>query len=315
MVSLPKDWVKANNLEQGDELFLIVDKGYVRIQPKKILDEEKVVKAYVGRIPRHDEKFLTRYVYALYIQGLDEIVIEDRTMSAKVLSRLSDIVRTMIGVEIIDASPRRVVIRCMTSPDLDVKGVLKRMAQIISGMIEGIEDSIRLGDKDGLKEVAQLESDTDRLYLLAVRLENRLVREYSSPARWNELRYMLGVRMVAKLFEEIADSMYDFAGYAEHLIESKETDLLKYLGEVYDTFNKVFKAYMEGDVELSEDVIRMVEDLEEELLKAMGENDDVHYRLALECLLDATRDIKSIGEVAFNKSVREHLSANANQKV
>ncbi|ADC64793.1 phosphate uptake regulator, PhoU [Ferroglobus placidus DSM 10642] len=304
MVSLPKDWVRSNKLKQGDELLLLIEDDIVKIVPKKISEDYRIVKAKITNIPRYDEKFLERFVYALFIQGLDEVEIEDKGLTPRVIAKISSIVHSIIGMEVIDASNGRVVLRSLTSSELDVNGVLNRMAQIIEGIFDGIVDCMTLGDMEGLKDVKNLENDTDRLYLLAIRLENRIMKDISSPSRWNELRHILGMRLVAKFLEEIADDLHDFSEKLPEISEEFKGNLLMFLEDLNSTFSKVMKAYISGDIDMAEDSISQANEIEEILLKEL-EKGDANYRIAIYSLIDVSRNLKSIGEVAFNKAVRE----------
>jgi phosphate uptake regulator len=308
MVSVPKDWVRSNKLKQGDEILLQVEDSVITLYPRKFMDEVRITKVEIERIPRHDEKFIKRYIFALYIQGIDEIVIKDKNINTRLLSKISEFVKQLIGMEIIDASNGKIVLKCLATTDFDVFGVINRMSQIIQGMISTIDECFESGDFEGLREIGSLEEDSDRLYLLAIRQEHRLVREYSSPSRWNELRLILGIRMVAKLLEEIADSFNDFSMYVLQMEDRTRANSLKSLiSNLHKVFEMVSRAYMTSDIELTEDSIEFLEEMEEKILKRMEE--DIYYRLALESILSACRHMKSICEVAFNKSVRESISS------
>ncbi len=308
MVSLPKEWVRFNRLKQGDEIFLQVEDSVITLYPKKFKEEARVARVEINGLPRTDERFVRRYIYALYLQGLDEIVIKDESINARMLSRIGEIVKNLIGLEIIDANEGMVVLKCLAGTDFDVYGVVKRMTQIIQSMLATIKEGIARNDIEAIKEVQNLEEDSDRLYLLAVRQEHRLVREYSSPSRWNELRLILGIRTVAKLLEEISDSLNNFSGHVLELKNGNELKTLKpYVDDLDRAFRMVSVAYFNSDVEMSEDSIELLEELEERILSNM--KGSVYYRLALESVLSACRHMKSIGEVAFNKAVRESLKA------
>ncbi|MCS7144389.1 MAG: phosphate uptake regulator PhoU [Archaeoglobaceae archaeon] len=305
MVSLPKEWVKANELGQGDEIILEVEDKVITLYPKGFKDDLKVSRVEIENLQRYDEKFLRRFIYALYIQGIDEIVITDKNLNPRLIAKISEIVKSLIGIEIIDAS-EKVVLRCLTVTDFDVYGVVKRMTQIVLTMIHTILDAMAKNDLSALREIRNLEIDSDRLYLLAVRQEHRLIREFSSPARWNELRLILGIRTVAKLIEEILDNLENFSNYVAELRENKEKDILdKFLQQLFDAFEMTSKAYFNSDLELSEDSIQLLEKIEEEMIESIEGSSQ--YRLGLEALLSACRHIKSIGEIALNKSVRERL--------
>lgn len=302
MVSLPKRWIKANDLIQGDELILHVDDEYILIYPKKDHNQEKVAKAIIKKIPRYDEKFLIKFVYALYVQGLDEIIIEDKALSPRVITKIGEIVRRLIGMEIIDATDNRIILRCLTAPDFNVEGVLKRMGQIVKGMLECIEDGIRLKDPDELKTVFQLEEDSDRLYLLAVRLENRLIKKMSSPVKLNELGILIGERMVAKQLEEIADLLRDLSQYIMNNFDDEIIgDIPFMVRELNYIFHKAFQAYTDRNLEMAEESTRMLECITNDLCR-------LAYNFANNIVLCICKQIKSIGEVAFNRAVGEMLN-------
>ena len=302
MISLPKDWIRSNELKQGDEILLQISENSITVYPKKFIEDLKVTRVKVDKIPRLDEKFIRRYIFALYIQGIDEIVIEDKNVNARVISKISEIVKQLIGMEIIDASEGRIVLKCLATTDFDFYGVIKRMTQIISSMLSTIHECLKLGDLEGLKELSNLENDSDRLYLLAIRQEHRLVKELSTPNKWDELKLILGVRTVAKLLEEIADSLNEFSEQVSSSYSKFENIIL----DLRKAFENVSKAYITSDMELSEDSIELLENIEEKILKEM-KNENEQNKIALHSLLSACRYMKSIGEIAFNKSVRENL--------
>ncbi|MEG9193835.1 MAG: phosphate uptake regulator PhoU [Candidatus Methanoglobus sp.] len=305
MVSLPKEWVKANALEQGDEIILEVEDKVITLYPKGFKDGLRISRVEIGDLRRYDEKFLRRFIYALYIQGIDEVVITDKNLNPRLIAKLSEIVKSLIGIEIIDAS-EKVVLRCLTVTDFDVFGVVRRMTQIVLTMIHTILDAMEKNDSLALNEIKNLEVDSDRLYLLAVRQEHRLVREFSSPARWNELRLILGIRTVAKLIEEILDNLENFSNYVAEVKDSGEKEILQnFLREILGAFEVTTKAYFNSDLELSEDSIQLLEKIEDEMVKSI--HGSSQYRLGLESLLSACRHMKSIGEIAINKAVRETL--------
>jgi len=308
MVSLPKNWIKENDLDQGDEIILDIDRDVIKLMPKKYSELHKVVKAEIGKIPKYDENFLRRLIIALYIQGLDEIEIKDAMISPKVVGRISRIAHDMIGMEIIDADEDRMVLRSLTTTEFNIEDVLRRMSQIVSGIIESIIDSIRIDDKEGLKEIVKLEEDTDRLYLLAVRLENRILRELMAPSKWSEMRNILGMRIIAKILEEISDSLYDFS---ENLYSAEDYDriavsYLEMLITVEDLFVKVMESYMNSDLEKANDILVFSNDIEEELLAKIREGRE--NPLLIYPLIDICRKIKSIGEISINRGVREMIS-------
>ncbi|MBO8182614.1 MAG: phosphate uptake regulator PhoU [Archaeoglobus sp.] len=306
MISIPKNWVRNNNLEQGDEIVLNVEDECILIVPKKISESSKIIKGHVRGLQQYDEEFLRRFIYAIYIQGLDEIVIEDDKITPRILTKISEIVRSMIGMEIIYAQDGKIVLRCMNTPDFDFNGVLRRMYQIIESMIDGIIESIETKDERALEEIKYFEVDLDRLYLLALREQHRRVKELSISVKWHDLRMIIGARMVTKLIEEIADSLRDFSIYVKGLSDANE--LIKVLKEIKTAFSEMLKAYTESNLGMSEKVIKDTDRLLLEIRNLELPGGEINYRMALETLKEVCKNIKSIGEVSFNRSVREMMA-------
>ncbi|MEM1578641.1 MAG: phosphate uptake regulator PhoU [Archaeoglobaceae archaeon] len=304
MVSLPKEWVKENKLSQGDEIVLEIEKKVITLYPKGFKEDIRVSKVEISDLKRYDEKFLRRFIYALYIQGVDEIKIVDKNLNSRLISKLSEIVKSLIGMEIIDTSDK-VVLKCLTVTDFDVYGVVRRMTQIVNTIMETLIEAIKNKDFTALSEFKSLEDDTDRLYLLAVRQEHRLVREFSSPAKWNELRLILGIRTVAKLIEEIIDNLENFSNHVRTVSLDELEILERFMVELSKAFEMVSRAYFNSELETSEESIQLLEEIEKKMTQQFYGTPQ--YRLSLESLISACRHMKSIGEIALNKSVRESL--------
>ncbi|AEA47674.1 phosphate signaling complex PhoU family protein [Archaeoglobus veneficus] len=285
MVSLPKSWITANSLRKGDELVLHVDTNHIRIHPKKC---SSVSKGHV-KLPRCDFSFLKRFMHSLYVQGLDEIIVEG-DFNQGFITRMSDIARNLIGMEIIDAKPNKVTLKCIA--EVELVDVLNRLSQIVSTMFQLLETGIKKNNPRELLEVTKLERDADRLYMLAVRQENKLLKELSCPSKWSDLRFVLGTRVVSKHLEDIADLLYSFS-IKVSASPSAFSSFVPILVEAKRVFERAYAAYTGSDVLMAEDAINAAEQLQK---VASGE------------LLCVSMLVRGVGEVAFNKAVRESAS-------
>ncbi len=294
MVSLPKKWILANDLKQGDEVIVHAHGDRVVVIPRKT-GKDKLVRIILKGIPKSDEEFLRRYIYALYMLGFDEIVIEGVEIPPPMVMKLVEITQKLTGMEIIDLSPSRIVFRILVTPELDIETVLKRMVQMVNSMFDGAKGVLE--GKGEIKDLSIAEENVDRFYWLAVRLENRITRESTS---WSEIRFVLGSRMVAKMIEDVADRLVVFAEYASN---SRMTDFLE---EIKEVFNSTFEAFATRDLERSDEMIKTVQSLQTELQQEIGRAKlETKPALALQTLLEITEEIKSIAEIAINRAVRE----------
>ncbi|MEM4747649.1 MAG: hypothetical protein QXW74_03965 [Archaeoglobaceae archaeon] len=92
-----------------------------------------------------------------------------------------------------------------------------------------------------------------------------------------------------------------FADVIEIKSKAKLSEHYRILAEVLS------RAYFESELETSEDSIQLLEEIESKMLSKIDSSSQ--YRLSLESLMSACRHMKSIGEIALNKSVRESLKA------
>jgi phosphate uptake regulator len=293
MISLPKRWIQSHNLKQGDEVSLYADEGMVVVIPKEY---RRLVRIAMKGIPEKNGDLLRRYIYAIYMLGFDEIVLEDID-AASLIDEFTAIVHELIGMEIIDVSPDKIVFRILVTPELDIIAVLKRIVQMINGMFRDLQTVID-GRKELLKNIKAAEENVDRFYWLAVRLENRIIREKSF--KWSELRFVLGSRMVAKILEDISDLLT----HLSKLIEGTE-EASKYISMCSSLFNKAFEAYHESDLISGNEVVVDVEELQKRIVERLEEVDDARLALIFQNLLAVLWNIRSIGEIAINRAVRE----------
>ncbi len=297
MVSLPKKWITSLNLKQGDEVILHVEEDRVVVIPKKF-EKSKLVRIVMKGLPQSDDEFLRRYIYALYMLGFDEVVIEDIEISPSLMSKLLEITHKLIGMEILDVTSSKVVFRILVTPELDIETVLRRMSQMVSAMFEDAKRYIT--NKERLESIILAEENVDRFYWLAVRLENRITRESVS---WNEIRYVLGSRMIAKMIEDIADNLLHFVSYMRDANDNLGIEPI--LDDIEDAFNEAFKIYHSIDLEMSAKAIKRVDELQRRILNAINNASNLKLALALQTLLEILDEIKSIDEIAINRAVRE----------
>ncbi len=302
MISLPKRWITANNLKQGDEVVVHAQGDRVVVIPKRD-EKDKLVRIVMKGVPKSDEEFLRRYIYAIYMLGFDEVVIEAPEIPTSMTTRLVEITQKLAGMELIDVSPARLVFRILITPELDIETVLRRMVQMVNAMFDMAIEAVR-GQSD-MRNLMTAEESVDRFYWLAVRLENRMTRESTS---WSQIRFVLGSRMVAKMIEDMADKLVVFARYAGY--EGGKADgMVKFLSEIRETFNSTFESFTTRNLEMADESIKAVEEVQRAIERAVDEEKEVGRALAMRTLLEITDEVKSIAEIAVNRAVREMAEA------
>ena len=307
MISLPKKWILSHNLKQGDEVTVYADEGMVVVLPKEY---KRLVRIVMKGIPEEKGDFLRRYIYAIYMLGFDEIVLED-VDAASLLDIFTEIVHELIGMEIIDVANDRIVFRILVTPELDVITVLRRIVQMINSMFDDVLSILEGKENAGrvekvIRNIALTEENIDRFYWLVVRLENRIIREKSF--KWNELRFVLGSRMLAKILEDISDHISRFSRYLAEVRPDEIPEMPFLLKTISELFNRSFNSYIESNLIAGNEVARNVETIQSRILReleSMSEAGSIRSALALQHLLGIIWNIKSIAEIAINRAVRE----------
>ncbi len=300
MVSLPKDWISKYHLKQGDEVILNEYDDTIIIRPQK--GEKEEIKVSVKEVPSYNKRFLKRFIGSIYSLGVDKIEIEDRN-AGEHITEISEISHHFIGMEVLDATSEKIVLHCFTIPDFDVLTIIRRMFQILSGIILEIESFLLEEKKDGDIEdrIRRYEEDFDRLYLLSVRLVNRGMKKITV-SEWDELRFLLGSRIVSKFFEEIADLLFILTRYLVNTEIDVRKEIYSPMHRLDELFKMGFDSFTSSDIRTVQKFLEMVEKVSQEIQKTIGSGKAAILR---ELLLQICRMLESIGEIAFNKSVRE----------
>jgi len=305
MVSIPKEWISKYRLKQGDEIILQEHEEFVIIRPSQ--KEREEIRVEVDRIPSHDKTSLKRFISSVYSLGVDRVVLQYENIG-KHITEVSEISRQFIGMEVLDHTNNSIVLHIFTIPDFDVVTIIKRMYQILCGILNEIKRNLFTKEREIVEilndKINRYEEDFNRFYLLSIRLVNRGMRK-TTISEWDELRFMLGARMVAKFYEEIADTLLVLSRYIwEHSIDVRK-EIYGFIVELEEALDQGFEAFMSSDIAQSQNYISFVEEILDKIRKSI--KTDQEGAILKELLIQIYRMLESVGEVSFTKNVREIL--------
>ncbi|WP_144060473.1 AbrB/MazE/SpoVT family DNA-binding domain-containing protein [Archaeoglobus sulfaticallidus] len=305
MVSLPKEWVYRYKLKQGDELILNDFDDFIVIQPN--INGSREVKVGIKKMPSYETSFLKRFFGAIYSLGADRIVIEDPEVG-KYITDISDLTHHYIGMEVLDASESKIIVHCFTIPDFDVVTIIKRMFQILKSLISEIEDVLEDNtDYNAFeKKIRSYENDFDRLYLLSVRIVNKGMKRITV-SEWDEMRSLLGSRIISKFCEEIADILFIMTRYLKNH-DFDRRSIKEHMKSIKQVLEMGFESFRASDISKTTEFLTEVEKVSNKIQKSIEETED--GIILKEFLLQICRMLESIGEITFNKCVREMLKKN-----
>lgn len=212
-IALPKKWVLNQGLSENSYVYVNIRDGrFVEISPTIQPKPKREFKINV-----RDRDILIRKVLAAYLSGCDIIEISLDRLSKKYLDVLDDLLRVLVGVEIVEEDENKVLIQCFIRSDYDPILVLRRMDSISRSMYRDVIKALVKWDIDIAESVYRRDDRVDRLYFLIVRLLRTLI---SSPEISSEdKRFFLDLRMIAKNLEQIGDYSTQISLSAKKIVE------------------------------------------------------------------------------------------------
>jgi len=205
IVSLPKSWANKVNLKGGDEVSLLPQTdGSLAIRTRNVPEVHHSKTIY---IEGKEGDNLVREIIGAYIAGFNSIELR----SSKILSKQREIVRKtvnmLIGPEIIEETADKIVLQDILNPaELSVKKSIKRMYMIGSSMQENAIMALKEKDFDLATDVAERDSEVDKLFLLVSKQFRMVMRDISIADKFEmSMEEHLDMRLCAYPLERIGD--------------------------------------------------------------------------------------------------------------
>ncbi len=319
-VSLPKRWVRERGLKPGDLVMLVEEEdGSLRVRSPTAREEKVIctINAELCGAPG----LLGRILVGCYHQGYDNVrVMSNHGFRREQLREVAETVDRLPGFEIVEQSPRRIVIQSFIDPaKFPLEGLLKRLQVIVATMLNNLIDYLETGRQTYLENIEELEEKVDELYFLILRLIISYLRrrELGEPLGIDSPPYASGARVVAKTLEEIADFLTSIAKelkrmrrQGDRLDKDSAKILRRYAEFIHLLFGKSMKSFFSVDAILANEVIEQVNEFiggEESLSVSPAlQGHPTHLQYMTWSLGYMVRNCRVIAEVALNRFVRNN---------
>ena len=323
MISLPAEWVKSVGLNPGDAVNIeVLEDGSLRLTPLSIATRKKERELRVKVSSGSSESLLTRTIYAGYVLGMDKIVIESISgvLSETHLRIVRDMIRLLIGTEIIEYTPKKIVIQILIDPSkYSTMAVIGRMSNLVRFMVQHIETAITENKPHLLNEVRELENEVDRLHALTARQliltqVNKMIGKYLGIKPTLATEY----RAVIRAYEEAADTLDKAAG----ILLSNGKDVIEKIRSKLDVFkefidmllliiDRVDRCLSQPDPYLVNEALNLIAEYRnhirkynEMLFRELGlDKTYLTIREFIERLGEAANALETIAETAFDIAV------------
>lgn len=211
LVSLPKEWVEANNLDKSAEVELETSDNTVSITVK---EAERPSKEVVISYPLPQEENIVADIIGAYLLGYDIIRIKGKTsIPIEDREKIRNSMRRLVGMEIVEEDSSNVNVQfLLDAVTLNPQKILKRISSISLGMFNDISLALSTGDKSNLQTLSNRDDEVDRQYFLLVRLIRSTINDKRLASMFNLKNIdVIDYRIAANIMETSSDTLVEIA--------------------------------------------------------------------------------------------------------
>ncbi|MSS86140.1 MAG: PhoU family transcriptional regulator [Thaumarchaeota archaeon] len=211
LVSLPKEWIDANNLNKSNQVEIETNQNNLSIRTQQNKKPSKEVEI---SYPLSEGEGIVPTITGAYLLGFDIIRIVGRSsISINDRESVRGSMRKLVGLEIIDEDATNISIQfLLNETSINPQNILKRMSSITLGMFNDVVLSIKNGDKTNLETIANRDAEINRQYFLLVRLIRSTIMDTRLANIFNlENIDVLDYRIAANTVEIAGDTVVELS--------------------------------------------------------------------------------------------------------
>jgi len=269
LVSLPKEWVVANNLDKSSQVELETGQDTISISANK---EMRPTKELVISYPLPKDENIVADITGAYLLGYDIIQITSKSIiPGEDREKIRNSMRRLVGMEIIEEDASNINMQfLLDATTLNPEKILKRMSSIALGMYDDVSNGLILDDKSNLQTLSKRDVEVNRQYFLLVRLIRSTLVDRRLANVFNlENIDILDYRVAANLLENAGDTIVELANFIYN--SSLSNEHLKKIFDIVQNFNvlaeKSIDAFTKPDRRLAIEAISLHKKYQENLSK------------------------------------------------
>ncbi|OKY77831.1 MAG: Phosphate uptake regulator PhoU [Candidatus Methanohalarchaeum thermophilum] len=272
VMSLPKEWVKKMELEEGDSIFLSKSDKSINIYPERGGSTVKKATIDSSKIPSPEA--LQRVVIAYYLIGTSTIVIEFNSNNRSELKqKIEKAINNLMGIELVEDIGDEITLEIFIDyKRMTLPKVLKRIYNIVNSMLNDLEKGTKFKKQQMIEDALKRENEVDKLYFLAIR-ELKYATSFQAIQEQvgiENARDVLGYRSLVKSLERISDHIEDIAtDYIELMKQHKELQFSEEIHKLTENLRKhlkkAWKSRITGNINEYDQVFKNLEKYEKKL--------------------------------------------------
>ncbi|MDT7864769.1 MAG: PhoU domain-containing protein [Thermoproteota archaeon] len=312
IVSLPKHWIKSNNIKVHDKLVILENEdGSLTIYPYNKFKRKDESIITVDFKTYNSYKEVLRECIALYLAGYQSIKIINITSNLHELKE--ELRERLVGIEIIDETINSFTIHVFTSSiEVNIGKILERMFSIVYLMFENFISLVK-GEVDYYKRIIELDTDVDRFYNFISRQINQalsnsyLVYELGLNNKLECIEYKLVARALERIADHIEEMVSNFIKLSSVCEEIKK-DIVNLSEKIKENFKDMLITFLKKNKEKANknitniiEILNDIRNLTENLLKNYANKQELtSLKLILESLKRISEYTIDIAEHTIN---------------
>ena len=211
LVSLPKEWIDANNLDKTNQVEIETNKNNLSIRTQLSKRPSKDIEI---TYPLPKGESIVPTITGAYLLGFDMIKIVSKSpISITDRESVRGSTRRLVGMEIIDEDATNISVQfLLDETSINPQNILKRMSSIALGMFSDVVSSLDSGDKTNLETIANRDAEINRQYFLLVRLIRSTIMDARLANIFNlENIDILDYRIAANTLEIAGDTIVELS--------------------------------------------------------------------------------------------------------
>ena len=211
LVSLPKEWVDANNLDKTNQVEIETNKNNLSIRTQLSKRPSKDIEI---TYPLPKGESIVPTITGAYLLGFDMIKIVSKSpISITDRESVRGSTRRLVGMEIIDEDATNISVQfLLDETSINPQNILKRMSSIALGMFSDVVLSLESGDKTNLETIVNRDAEINRQYFLLVRLIRSTIMDARLANIFNlENIDILDYRIAANTLEIAGDTVVELS--------------------------------------------------------------------------------------------------------
>jgi phosphate uptake regulator len=315
-VSLPSEWVKQKNIKPGDFVFIVPEiDGTLRIVPSDLARREEAEEYIINADACEEKGFLERLIVGSYILGRDVIRITSTSrIRSECVKEVRGIVRKLIGLGILEETPKTILLQCSIDPTkFQMDMLIRRLSLIASTIYSEAIQALLEKDTPLAMDAINREDEADMIFFLATRLLvlAQRKRDLAEKIGLTKLILIPCTCLILQYLELIADYSEDIAKRVIELEKYKATlskttlERIYHLGELTQTvFEKAVDCIFTRDLKIANNLLEMHEVLESKFEQEMRELPEIPYLRTIVSTLSKIADKGAIiAKVAINTTL------------